>query len=324
MAIVSELGDVLARVAWLVLAVLIALGGAGVVASMDHGPGSGGRPELTWTADNAALPALDAATARLEALSNQVDMLGSTARLALAEVVAGKLDELNQTIAAGTVQLAAVKDQAQALEASLAAVPGMGEGAALRLSPEVVHRYDELARTRDLTNGLDAAWAAFTGRALDAAKLTGLLTRHDRETADAAKAGAAGHYRAALALLDKSDATMDEALALRDRLAPTTDVSTLTSWLGLNAAYDKALRTLYQSLIDAGGRVTGAVRRAFAGEQEARKALPGDTRGLVVIMAEIAQGGLNQAVIAIEEARGALSDALDAQHRLTEAPSPSG
>jgi hypothetical protein len=35
-----------------------------------------------------------------------------------------------------------------------------------------------------------------------------------------------------------------------------------------------------------------------------------------VIMSEIAQGGLNQAVIAIEEARGTLSDALAVQQRL--------
>ena len=33
-------------------------------------------------------------------------------------------------------------------------------------------------------------------------------------------------------------------------------------------------------------------------------------------MSDIAQGGLNQAVIAIEEARGALAEALDLQQQL--------
>jgi hypothetical protein len=55
------------------------------------------------------------------------------------------------------------------------------------------------------------------------------------------------------------------------------------------------------------------VRKAFAAEQAARRQLPSDTRALVVIMSDLARGGLNQAVIAIEEARGALAAALDAQ-----------
>jgi hypothetical protein len=48
--------------------------------------------------------------------------------------------------------------------------------------------------------------------------------------------------------------------------------------------------------------------------------LPGDTRGLVVIMVDIAQGGLNQAVISIEEARGSLAGALDVQRQLQAGP----
>ena len=37
---------------------------------------------------------------------------------------------------------------------------------------------------------------------------------------------------------------------------------------------------------------------------------------MVVIMSDIAQGGLNQAVIAIEEARGSLAQALEVQQQL--------
>ena len=97
----------LVRLVWLALVALIALGGAGIVASMDHVPSGAGRPELTWTADRAAGPALDAATDQLDGLSGVVDTLGTTARLALAQVVAGSLDPLQQTIAAGTIQLGA-------------------------------------------------------------------------------------------------------------------------------------------------------------------------------------------------------------------------
>ena len=37
---------------------------------------------------------------------------------------------------------------------------------------------------------------------------------------------------------------------------------------------------------------------------------------MVVIMSDIAQGGLNQAVISIEDARGSLAQALDVQRQL--------
>jgi hypothetical protein len=306
----------LTRLAWLVLAALIAFGGAGLVAAMDHVPGTPGRAELTWAGDQAAAPALDAATTQLEQLASQVETLGTTARLALAQVVAGDLASLQQTIATGTRQLADVRAQATLLDVRLASVPGIGDGAELRLSQAIRDRYDVLAATRNLTDGLAADWAAFTGRATDAAGLTGLLSTHDQETAAAAKEGAAAHYSAALKALDKSDATMASALALRDRLAATTDVSTLTEWLSRNQAYDVALRDLYQSLLDAKGRVTNAVRDAFAAEQAARDRLPGDTRGLVVIMSDVARGGLNQAVISIEEARGSLNAALQQQQQL--------
>ena len=93
-------------------------------------------------------------------------------------------------------------------------------------------------------------------------------------------------------------------------------MSTLTAWIDRNAAYDTALRRLYDALLSSKGRVTDKVRAGFDGEQAARHQLPPDTRGLVVIMSDIAEGGLNQAVISIEEARGAIGSALDLQHQM--------
>ena len=97
-------------------------------------------------------------------------------------------------------------------------------------------------------------------------------------------------------------------------------MSTLSGWIDRNAAYDTALRHLYDALLSSKGRVTDKVRAAFAGEQAARRQLPPDTRGLVVIMSDIAEGGLNQAVISIEQARGAIGSALDLQHELQQGP----
>ncbi len=301
---------------------IVALGAAGVVASMNHLPGTPAREELTWAGDQAAAPALDDATAELVKLSDEVDGLASTARESLTDVVGGDSGALSDTIDAGTQQVTAVKAQTARLVAALGNVPGVGDGASLRLSNEVINRYDALAGTQGLTDGLEADWVAFTGRAVRAARLTGLLTRHDQETAAAAKAGSAGHYKHAVALLDVPDATLAEARQLRDDLASTTDVTTLDDWLNRNATYDAALRNLYQSLIDAKGRVTKAVRSAFRTEAAARSQLPTDTRALVVIMNDLARGGLNQAVISIEEARGALAAAIEVQQQLQPDGSP--
>ena len=53
--------------------------------------------------------------------------------------------------------------------------------------------------------------------------------------------------------------------------------------------------------------MTNAVRQAFAAEAQARAGLPRDSSGIVVIMNDIARGGLNQAVIAIDTTKGLIS-----------------
>jgi hypothetical protein len=303
-------------VVWLLVAVLIALGGAGVIAAMNHVPATPARAELTWAADQETISSLDEATDRLQALTESVESLGSFGRQALAAVVAGDVDQVNQTIAAGTLQLGRISADRQALDAIVEQVPNVGNGSDLRISPEVQDRYDGIVSTPAFTDGLEDDWRTFTGRALDAANLNALLAQHDQETAAAAQQGLQEKYPQAVLLLDTSDATIRQLEGIRDRLAKTTDVTTLDRWLERNEAYDAALRHLYEVLIDADGKVTKKVRAAFDAEQQARKRLPVDTRPLVVIMADVAQGGLNQAVISIEETRQSLADALQIQRQL--------
>ena len=307
---------ILSAIVWLAVAVLIALGGAGVVAAMNHVPATPSRPELTWAADQAASAKLDEATDHLETLTGSVESLGSYGRQALAAVVAGDVDQVNQLVAAGTLQLGAIDTATKALDASLDAIPDVGNGSELLLSPEVQDRYDGLVPTPEFSNGLDDDWRTFTGRALDAANLNALLARHDQETAAAAQQGVQERYPQALLLLDVSDATIRQTKAVRDRLAATTDVATLTRWIERAVQYDAALRHLYEVLVDADGKVTKQVRAAFADEQDARRRLPVDTRPLVIIMADVAQGGLNQVVISIEETRQSLADALQIQRQI--------
>lgn len=317
MSVAALLRTVAIRLAWTVVAGLVALGTAGIVSAMNQPPGSAGRPELTWAGDARLQAALEAATGDLQALSDRVDDLAGTARTALEQTVAGDTERLGPTITQGTAILGDVQRLADELEASLRGVPYAGADWALYVSAGLRHRYEQLAATSGLTAGLEDDWASFTGRALAASRLSSLLVRHDEETAAAAKAGSEGRFKDALAQLDTSDATIAESRGLRDDLAPSTDVTTLTAWLDRNAGYDAALRDLYETLIRSGGRVTDPVKKAFAREQAARAQLPGDTRGLVVIMSDVAQGGLNQALIAIEQARGSLAKALEVQQELS-------
>lgn len=312
MTALGTLRAFLPRLAWLAVAAVIAAGSAGLVTAMQRQPAAT-EPELTFAGDEAARPALDAATDELRVLSDEVEVFGSMVRQTLAAVVGGDVANMEALINLGNAQLATVDRQAAELEAAVAAVPGMEAGSELAISPDLRRRHAALVVATGLTGGFDAGWGMFTGRALAAASLTTLLTRHDQETAAAASEGSAAHYEEALTLLDRSDATIAEGRALAQQLGEAAEVPTLVTWLDRNSDYDAALRDLYQSLVDARGRVTDKVRAAFAAEKEARARLPEDTRGLLVIMAEVAQGGLNQAVISIEEARGSLSAALDAQ-----------
>ncbi len=310
MALRELLRTLVAGIAWLVLAALLALGSAGVAAALNHTPGTASRLELTYAADTAAKPAIDGAAAQLAGLANAVDQLGVAGRDALTSLVNGDTPALQAALDAGKARLDSVNATSDALAGALAAVPYVTGHSELYLSTGLAARYDRLVKARTLVSGLADNWTVFSEQALDASAVPALLIGHDTNTAKAAREGSASHYAQALKLLDAADASMAQASALRDRLAKKADVTTLTAWLNANAAYDAALRNLYATLRDAKGHVTSAVRKAFAAEQVARQGLPKDTSGIVVIMNDIARGGLNQAVIAIDTTKGLISSVL--------------
>jgi ribosomal protein L12E/L44/L45/RPP1/RPP2 len=130
-------------------------------------------------------------------------------------------------------------------------------------------------------------------------------------------------YAEAIKLLDQAEKQIASARILRDRLVATVEVSVLDEWLDRDAAYDVALRNLYKAISKVGTKVTAATQAAVKAEATARARLPPDGRGLVVIMAEIGRGGMNGAVIAIEEARAKLTDALESgTPRPSDVPEP--
>jgi hypothetical protein len=179
-----------------------------------------------------------------------------------------------------------------------------------------------IAGALETTNGIAEAWARLADGGLSAARLAALLERHDETVAAAAAHGRAERYGEALETLTVAEGVLTDARAVRNRLANTVDVSTLDEWLNRNGRYDAALRRLYETLEESGGEVTVEVRAAVLAEERARDRLPPDTRGLVVIMSDIARGGINDTVIAIEVARGRLDAAVARIDAEATPPSP--
>lgn len=309
----------LAAVGWLVAAALVAAGSAGVVAGVGGPPTVVPRAELTWGGDEAIRPGLEARVDDLRGLSDDVDRLGVLGRGALAALAARDETTLSNTIDEGSALVVTIQSDAGAIRGRLRALPGIDGQAppllpatALTLGPATEARYTQVDTALRTTTGLSDAWVRLTAGSLAAMRLSTLLADHDTSTAAAARQGRGGHYAAALSQLGTSDRLIDEASKLRDTLENSVDVSTLTRWLDLNVAYDTALRRLYDALRRSNGRLNNQVRAAITAEAKAHDELPPDTRALVVIMGEVARGGLNQAVIGIEDARGDLSDAIDA------------
>jgi hypothetical protein len=302
----------LVAVVWPIVVGLVALGIAGLVAWLDHRPGGSGRPELTWARDAAVGAELDAATAELSGIAGDVERLGLLGRGSLAALTARDFDLLDRTIASGTVIAAGIRDEGTELRARLLALPMSEPDTRLSLSPASLDRHAKLVAALDATNGVAGSWARLVQGSLSAGRLTALLDGHDKLILSGIEAGVTGNWTTALARIDAATALLVEADALRVELQNTVDVGTLNEWLRRNREYDVALRALYVVSARTPTRVTPEIRAALAAEKAARDALPRDTANLGIILAEIARGGLNQAVIGIEEARARLADALAA------------
>ena len=301
--------SVLAALAWFAIIVVIALGAAGLVSGLDHR--SAARHELTAAGDARVTPMLDAAEADLAALADQVEALGGQARGALAAFNGADPKTGEAAVTEGDRLVADIAQRTTDLRWKLAAVPYVGDAdAALKISEPVVTRHAALVAALDATAGLDAAWLRLSTGAVAATRMSQLLSEHDRLIGLATEQGRLAKYAAAMKFIDQAQAQLAGARALRDQLAKTVDVSVLDEWVKRNANYDVALRKLYEAISKVGKKVTAATRAAVKAEADARAQLPPDTRGLVVIMAEIGRGWMNGAVITIEEARANLADAL--------------
>ena len=303
---------ILGALVWLAVVVVIALGAAGIATGLDQAPGTDGRAELTMNGDAEVTPKLDAIDADLSDLAEQVGALGTQARGALASLNGADSETAQTAISAGDLLVADIVRRVAAIRTKLAAVPYVGSPqAGLSVSQPIVDRYQALDDALNATDGLDYAWARLSISAIAASKMSELLAEHDRLMGEAAAKGRVAKYADAQKLIDQAAAQLTTAKSVRDDLAKTVEVSVLDEWIKRNADYDTALRNLYKAIAKVGKTVTPAVRNAVKAEKAARANLPPDPRALVVIMADIGRGGMNEAVIGIEEARATLSDAID-------------
>lgn len=310
-------------VGWTGAAIILSLGSAGIVGGMSRAPGDGSRPELTWAADQAVRPGLAAASTDLSHLSGEVDQLGQAGRNAIASLVNRDTTTLNATIASGTALVSAIAADSAAIRIKLATLPGIGTGDETAIGADLRQRYDAITVALSISAGLQTSWVELTSGSAVATALTRDLADHDTFAGQAVKLGSSAQYARALVPLAQAQAALASAVKRRDALAANTiDVSVLSAWIERNSAFDTAAFTLYKLLEASPHKVTPAIRAAFADLSLARQNLPPDTKALVVILDDLARGGLNQAVIEIEEAKANLASAVVLIAGPTPSPGP--
>jgi hypothetical protein len=317
-----SLGRVLRGIAWIALFAVMAAGAAGLIAQTMHTPGTPARAELTAEGDAKLNARLDAATGQLTAISANVDGLADAAKSALEEISSADPKKFQDSLEKGDQLAGLISDDAEALQFGLASLPGDEPDATLRYSNDMLVRRSATLAALDAAAGLQASWEQVTARALEAAQVTTLIAQHDQTVLDAAALGRTRQYAKAAAKLDDAILAVASIKEQRTKLIADTNRTVLDEWIDRNRDYDLALQAVYSALVASNGNAaTARVQKARVAERRAFSQLPPDRRTIIVIVAEVARGGLTQAVIAIEDARGRLDDAL-AEAGLQ--PGPSG
>jgi type II secretory pathway component PulM len=298
--------------AWTMAVLAIGLGVMGVSAAVNPVPDESSRPELYARAERAFAPALATLVADMDALDVPVESLAAQARAALVDLAAQDAGALDKDLAAGDLLVVQIQARSLAAQAALDPLPYDAHRDLLAQATlqRIAAAHDAVAAVAPLA-GL---WSQLSASILPSRQLVADLVDHDKSTFTAVVQGGAGDYAAALTALDTSTLKLDDAQAIRDRIAKLVDTTTIDQWIARNRAYDTALQRLYEDVRASNGSPTPALRAEVAAVETARQQLPPDTRALIVIIGDLAQGGLNSAAIALEQARGALADAVAAVH----------
>jgi hypothetical protein len=321
----ATVGRAIRGILWTVLFAVLAAGGAGLIAQASHPPGSPARAELTYAGDAALGARLDQATDELRVIAADVERLAGDAKTALEEIASSDPTKLQDSLSQGSEVAATINTETNALLSSLAGLPGDEPDAVLRYSNDTLVRRAAILAALDAAASLNGHWLQVTGRAVEASQLTTLIAEHDEIVLDAAAKGRTRKYAQAASTLDQAIQAVISVQEQRVKLIAGNETTVLDEWIKRNGDYDKALQALYLALVDSGGTVTSQVVVARRAEREAFDQLPPDRRTIIVIVAEVARGGLTQAVLAIEDASGRIDDALaEAGAAATRSPAESG
>ena len=298
---------------WTCLFALLAAGAAGLVGQAWHPPGSPVRAELTYPGDSALAARLDAATAGLAEIADEVEVLAEAAKTALAEVTNRDPSQLRDAVARGGEAAATIEAKASELRLALADLPGDGPAATVEYSNATLVRRSTVLAAINAASGLALHWRQVAARATETSNLTTLIARHDETVLAAAADGRDSRWQRAIRTLDEALLIVADVQTVRARLIAGSDGTVLDEWIRRDRDFDTALRDLYRALRDCscpGGPFTVEVQFANRDVELARRQLPPDRRTIIVIVSEVTRGGLTEAVIAIDDARGRIDDAL--------------
>jgi hypothetical protein len=307
-------GRMLVRLAWLGLAAVLAFGSAGMVAATSHSPALGGRPELTWGADQILTVKLDGAVRDLVLLNEDVTQLGNMTRDVLSNLT--QVNDVGVTAAQGdgNTALAAIENRTAALRQRLDCGPWTNEKIVQLVetySSDAITRYQNVCVALDSVTPLHDDWGSLVAGSTQILKVAQDIADHDNLGKDALQLATAGRYPDALAKLTAADQPLTEATTFASQLSLVADLSTLTTWLSRTRAFDDSLAVLWQSMIDSKGRVTSQVTAALKGVNDAKALLPTDNSALQVSLFEMTNR-LTADGISIETARGQLATAVNA------------
>ena len=310
---VSLIGRAIRGLFWTAIFAVLAAGGAGLVGQAWHPPGSPVRAELTYPGDAALDARLDAATAGLAEIADEVEVLADAAKSALAEVTSSESERLRAAVERGDEAATTIEASAAELRLALADLPGDGPTATIEYSNATLVRRSGVLAAIEAASGLAVHWRQVAARATETANLTTQIARHDQTVLAAAADGRERRYQRAMRILDEALLLVVDIQSRRARLIAGSEGTVLDEWIIRSRNYDTALRSLYAALRDCscpGGPFTVEVQFANRDERLAFEQLPPDRRTIIVIVSEVAAGGLTDAVIAIEDARGQIETAL--------------
>jgi hypothetical protein len=288
--------------------VLVAIGGAGLAVAADRPHTDEFRPELTARADRAFEPWRARMTEQLNVANDGLTDLSLAGREVLGDLYGQDLDELEDSLASGGRLSAALQTVREALlQVRLQQAEEVPDSRLGEANRDVLEGVDEAIETLATVPG---AWQQ-VGRSADTvAGLLRSLEQHDELVFEATAAGRDGRWQDALDLVARADASLAEAAVVRDRLAQTTDVSTLDELLRRYAAYSDALAALYSGLDGGAAPDSPEVAALEANVAAAQAALPADDSALSVIVADAFGPSVTDALVVIERARGGVAETL--------------